>query len=357
MRTSPVTAIFRSSCRPRVPSSRVNGTSRFAIWNTRSDWIRDADAAITWGELKASEAALAAYAFSRLSIDSVDHGVRRSCPIGFERLLVDQHVDGGYAVLRFSARCPARPAQLAIDYSLLFDLDPDHRGLLKLQAAGGAQAAVFSRDRSDLALAIDQPNRWGQLRSFVSEGIWHILHGYDHILFLLTLLLPAVVLHRRGVWEPRSSLREALIDVTKVVTGFTLAHSITLSLGVLGWINLPSRLVESAIAFTVVLGAVNNLVPLVTQRRWLVAFVFGLIHGLGFASVLRDLGLERGSLGSALFGFNIGVELGQLVIVVLLVPLIFLLRESFVYRRLVMPAGALMIGAVAAYWFVGRAFG
>lgn len=317
----------------------------------------DANAAITWGELKASQAALAAYAFSRLAIDSVDHGVHRSCPIGFEQLLVDQHVDGGYAVLRFSARCPARPTQLAINYSLLFDLDPDHRGLLKLQAAGGAQAAVFSRDRPDLALAVGQPHRWDQLRSFVTEGIWHILHGYDHVLFLLTLLLPAVVLHRRGGWEPRSSLRDALIDVTKVVTGFTLAHSITLSLGVLGWINLPSRIVESAIAFTVVLGALNNLFPLVTRRRWLVAFAFGLIHGLGFASVLRDLGLERGSLGIALLGFNVGVELGQLAIVVLFVPLIYLLRESLLYRRLVMPMGALAIGGIAAYWFVGRAFG
>ena len=318
---------------------------------------RDGDATITWGELRASEHALTAYVFSRLSIASVEQGVRHSCPVRFERLLVDQHVDGGYAVLRFSAHCAARPTQLALDYSLLFDLDPDHRGLLNLQAAGSSQASVFSHDRPSLVIAVGAPDRWRQLRSFVTEGIWHILHGYDHVLFLLTLLLPAVVLHRAGGWAPRSSLRDALIDVTKVVTGFTLAHSITLSLAVMGWVNLPSRIVESAIAFTVVLGALNNLFPVVTERRWLVAFVFGLIHGLGFASVLKDLGLELGSLGVALFGFNAGVELGQLVIVALFVPVIYLLRESLFYRRLVMPMGAVTIGAVAAYWFVGRAFG
>lgn len=318
---------------------------------------RDGDAAITWGELRASQYALAAYAFSHLSIDSVDREGRRSCPIAFEQLLVDRHVDGGYAVLQFHALCPARPAQLAISYSLLVDVDPDHRGLLNLQAAGSSQAAVFSGDQPSLTLAIGEPNQWQQLRSFVGEGVWHILHGYDHVLFLLTLLLPAVVLHRQGGWTPRSSLRDALFDVTKVVTGFTLAHSITLSLGVMGWVNLPSRIVESAIAFTVVLGALNNLFPVVTERRWLVAFVFGLIHGLGFASVLGDLGLERGSLGAALFGFNVGVELGQLAVVVMFVPVIYMLRESLFYRRLVMPMGAVTISAVAAYWFVGRAFG
>lgn len=316
----------------------------------------DGDSAITWGELKARQASLGDYAFSHLSFQSIDAGASQPCPLRFAQLLTDEHVDGGYAVLRFTVECPSRPTQLAMTYSLLFDLDPDHRGLLDLRAGGSSQAAVFSRARPQLTISLNKSQPWRQFRAFVAEGMWHILHGYDHVLFLLTLLLPAVVLYRQGRWEPRLSLRDALLDVAKVVTAFTLAHSLTLSLAALGWVNVPSRIVESAIAFTVVLGALNNIVPIVTHRRWLVAFVFGLIHGLGFASVLRDLGLARGSLALALSGFNIGVEIGQLAIVLALVPLTYLLRESLFYRRIVMPGGAVLIGSVAAYWFIGRAF-
>lgn len=317
----------------------------------------DGDTAITWGELKSREASLAAYAFSRLSLQSVERRGHSACPIRFEQLLIDRHVDGAYAVLRFTADCPARPAKLAVNYSLLFDIDPNHRGLLDLRLGDSSQAAVVSAGHPSATIDLGTPRWWPQFRSFVREGIWHILHGYDHVLFLLTLLLPAVVLYRQGRWEPRQSLRESVIDVAKVVTAFTVAHSLTLSLAVMGWVNAPSRIVESSIAFTVVLGALNNLVPIVTQRRWLVALAFGLIHGLGFASVLGDLGLERGNLALALLGFNVGVEIGQLAIVLVLVPLAYWLRATFFYRRIFMPAGAAAIGGIAAYWFVSRAFG
>jgi hypothetical protein len=317
----------------------------------------DGDSAITWGELKSRQQDLARYAFSHLSFESVSEGQRLLCPLRLQQMLTDQHVDGAYAVLRFVAECPVRPVQLAVRYSLLFGLDPNHRGLLDLRTDNSSQAAVFSQDTQMLTFGLNKPRAWPQFRAFVAEGVWHILHGYDHVLFLLTLLLPAVVLYQRGRWEARSSLREAMLDIAKVVTAFTVAHSLTLSLAVLGWINAPSRIVESVIAVTVVLGALNNLFPVVTQRRWLVAFVFGLVHGLGFASVLRDLGLEQGSLALALLGFNVGVELGQLAIVLVLVPIAYQLRASLFYRRVVMPGGAAVIGGLATYWFVIRAFG
>jgi hypothetical protein len=192
------------------------------------------------------------------------------------------------------------------------------------------------------------------LRAFVDEGIWHILKGYDHILFLLTLLLPAVVLYRDGQWQPRESLRQALLDILKVVTAFTVAHSVTLTLAVNGLVNLPSRWVESGIALTVLLGALNNLFPIVRERRWAVAFAFGLIHGLGFASVLADLGLHGWNLALALIGFNAGVEVGQLAIVLVFIPVAYTLRETRFYRRAFMPGGAIVIGCLAAYWLTIR---
>jgi hypothetical protein len=150
--------------------------------------------------------------------------------------------------------------------------------------------------------------------------------------------------------------RQALAQVAKVVTAFTVAHSLTLSLAVLGVVAPPSRLVESLIALSVMIAAANNVVPVVTRYVWGVAFGFGLIHGFGFASVLVDLGLPKSALALALFGFNLGVELGQLAIVAAFLPFAFafLLRRTSSYRRWLMPAGSLAVAGIAMLWLVER---
>jgi hypothetical protein len=312
------------------------------------------DGAITWGELKAARNRIADYAFTRLRLEGIGGGDRNICPPRLTGLLVDEHVDGHYAVLRFSADCGLRPTEVAVHYRLLFEADPTHRGLLKFIGAGGEQAAVLSREAPRASLSASSPGRWQQLAAFVSEGIWHILKGYDHILFLLTLLFPAVV--RRGAegWEGRESLRDTTVEVLQVVTAFTLAHSLTLSLAVLGLVHMPARWVESAIALTVLLGALNNLKPVILRRRWAVAFGFGLVHGLGFASVLADLGLRGANLALSLVGFNAGVEIGQMLIVLAVLPLAFLLRDTALYRRTFMPAGSAAIVLLAGYWLIVR---
>ena len=160
----------------------------------------------------------------------------------------------------------------------------------------------------------------------------------------------------RKKWQAVETFRAAFVDVFKIVTAFTIAHSITLSLATLGVISLPSRWVESAIAASVVLAALNNVWPLFHGRRWMVAFAFGLIHGFGFASVLADLGLPREALALALVGFNLGVEGGQLAIVAVFLPLAFALRRTSFYRRAVMVGGSLVIAALAGVWLVERVF-
>ena len=312
------------------------------------------DGAITWGELRAGEARIAEYAFSHLSIEALGRGDREVCPVRLTELLVDEHVDGRYAVLRFSVSCALAPVELNVKYSLLFEIDPTHRGLLEVSSGGREQAQVLSQEIPSVTLNADSPDRGQQLRAFVVEGIWHILKGFDHILFLLTLLVPAVVLYGSGGWQPRASLREAAIDVLKVVTAFTVAHSLTLSLAVLGFVHLPSRWVECGIALTVMLGALNNLRPVISERRWAVAFVFGLVHGFGFAAILADLGLRGVDLALSLVGFNAGVEVGQLAIVAAVLPVAFMLRHTYAYRRAFMPVGAVAISLIAAYWFLAR---
>ena len=313
----------------------------------------DGDGAITWGELKSKQAEVDAYALARLALRA-DGGDCRLQPVEH---LVDDHSDGAYAVLRFAAECAAESFKtVEVEYSLFFDLDPTHRGLLRVERGGDTTTGILSPERPRLEVSAEGRSKLRQFADYVREGVWHIWIGFDHILFLVSLLLPSVFLLRERAWVPAERFRDAFWDVFKVATSFTVAHSITLSLAALSVIALPSRLVESTIALSVVLAALNNIWPLVHGRRWAVAFGFGLIHGFGFASVLTDLGLPRDALLLALVGFNVGVELGQLAIISVFLPLAFALRATAAYRRVVFVGGSAAIVLIAAVWLVERAF-
>ncbi len=312
----------------------------------------DGNGELTWDEVRAKHDAIAAYALSHLSLSSADV----LCPSTAGAQLIDQHSDGAYAVLRFSAVCSAKISALKVNYRLLFELDPQHKGLLKLQYRGLTSSAIFSPDAAAQKFALAEPDRLQQFADYLTTGVWHIWLGFDHILFLLSLLLPAVLIWWDRQWRPAPSLHGCLLDVLKIVTAFTLAHSITLSLATLQVIALPSRWVEAAIAASVVFAALNNIVTLLPTRRWLAAFGFGLIHGFGFASVLTDLELPQGVLLLALVGFNGGVELGQIALVALFLPLAYGMRKSWVYRKLVLLGGSSLIALIAGAWFTERAF-
>jgi hypothetical protein len=315
----------------------------------------DGNGDITWGEVRARHADIAAYATARLAVTADD----RPCTLAVGEQLVDSHTDGAYSVLPLTLACEAKqPQRIALAYTLFADLDPQHRGLLKLTARGATRTAVLGAQGAPVAFELGAIDRWSAFTDYLREGVWHIWIGLDHILFLLSLLLPSVLLWQAAArrWDAVPNFRVAFVDVLKIVTAFTLAHSITLSLAALGIVELPSRLVESVIAASIVVAALNNVRPTVIARLWMVAFGFGLVHGFGFASVLADLGLPREALVLALVGFNLGVEVGQLAIVVAFLPLAFALRRTRLYRRWVMVGGSIAIAALAIVWFVERAF-
>jgi hypothetical protein len=311
----------------------------------------DGDGVITWGEVRARDSAITAHALSRLTV-AVD-GSR--CSLRAKDLLVDWHSDGAYAVLVLDLACPAKGTAVDIDYKLLFDVDPLHRGLLQFSDAAGTRAAVLSPAISRVRFTLNSADLMHTAYVYWREGVRHIWIGFDHVLFLLTLLLPAVLCRHAGRWRGADRIRPVVVDTIGVVTAFTVAHSITLCIAVLGVVSVPPRPVESAIAATVVLAAANNLYPVVVGRRWAIAFALGLIHGFGFATVLTDLGLPAGALAVALGAFNLGVECGQLVIVGIVVPLAYAFRATWVYRRVVLDVGSLVVAAVALKWFVERA--
>jgi hypothetical protein len=313
----------------------------------------DGDGAITWGEVRAKHADIAAYAGARLVVQADG----QPCRVSVGAQMLENHTDGTYSVLPLAIGCGASATQVSVGYTLFADLDPQHRGLLNLRARGIARSAVLDPQAPAQTFDLARADRWAQFVDYAREGVWHIWIGFDHILFLLSLLLPAVMLWRAARWHPVDDFRAAFWDVFRIVTSFTVAHSITLTLAALHVIALPTRLVESAIAASVVVAALNNVKPVVLGRRWAVAFGFGLIHGFGFATVLAELGLPSDALLIALVGFNLGVEVGQLAIVALFLPLAYSLRRSTLYRRAVMLGGSLLIALIAAVWFVERAFG
>jgi hypothetical protein len=319
------------------------------------------DGTITWGEVKAHRDAIERYVLPNLTIK----GDGLTCQITPVGQMIDTHSDGAYDVIVFKALCDKEvPDQLTILYHLFQDIDPYHRGIISVYARGQTSGAVLGPQNPSTTLNLNQPDRWRQFKSFVIDGIWHIWTGPDHLLFILSLLLPSVLICRRrprtpfdkGVWEPAKRFWPAALELVKVISGFTVSHSVTLSLSVLGFVNLPSRLVESGIALSVIVAAFNNIYPIVTRRAWVVAFAFGFIHGLGFASALAGLKLPPVAMAVSLGGFNVGVEIGQESVVMPLIMLAFAIRKTSFYRIGVLRIGSWIIIAVASLWLIQRVF-
>lgn len=310
----------------------------------------DQDGAITWGEVRAARQAIVASALSRMQI--MVNGAPQEIEV--RDLLINNHSDGAYVVLDLKVAAVDSGAPIEIDYSFLFDVDPTHRGLVRFDHNGFTSTHVLSPESPHLSLTVEGVSYWRMFGDYVREGVWHIWIGLDHILFLLSLLIPAVLALCNRQWQSVERFKPACQEVLKVVTMFTLAHSITLWLAVMEYVTLPSRLVESTIAFSIVITAVNNVYPFVAMKRWGIAFGFGLIHGFGFANVLLDLGLSDVALGLSLLGFNLGVELGQLAIVVVFLPLAYLARNTVAYRQLVLRAGSVLIAGLGLIWMYER---
>jgi hypothetical protein len=305
----------------------------------------DGDGAVTWGEVRAREGEIAGHALGRLGIAAPGG----ACVLRARPLETVEHSDGTYLVLGFTGACP--PGPLAVDYRLFAGVDPQHRGIVRLE---GESPVVMVPGQGARTFATAGRPASPRALSFVGEGVKHIWGGLDHVLFLVALLLPSVLRREGGEWRAVPAIRSALVDVAKIVTAFTAAHSLTLTLATLGLVSVSSRVVEPAIAASVALAAVNNVRPLFGPDRWVVAFALGLLHGFGFSSVLADAGLTAGALGTALVAFNVGVEIGQLGIVAAFVPAAFFLRHTAAYRRVALLAGSAVITAVSLLWIVQR---
>ena len=267
---------------------------------------------------------------------------------------LDTHTDGRYAVLETTLHCPAAVRRLTLDYRLFASSDADHRGILRIDAGGNTRSAVLVPGTGALAFDV-AGGRTRSFAGFVVEGMHHIAIGADHVLFLVTLLMVAVWRRQDGGWVPRRAARSAWREALGLVTAFTVAHSITLALAAGGVLAPPARWVETLIALSVLVAALDNLRPMLPGPRWPVVALFGFVHGFGFAGPLQDLGLRRGELALPLLGFNLGVELGQLALVALLLPLAVAYRGRRIYRIAVVGGGSAVVAVLALAWTLQRA--
>ena len=311
------------------------------------------DQQITWGEVKSQRDNIAAYAFARLRLERDNE----TCSPSLTELQIERHTDGAYSVLRINPGCAQSQHPTSLVYNLLFDIDATHRGIFQDKRQNRSTAPqILSPEHRSLDLRRHKHTLFKSFRQYLADGIAHIWIGFDHLLFIFTLMLPTVLQFKHHRWQAVEHLRPALLDLVKVMTAFTLAHSITLSLAVFNIVKLPSQLVESAIALSIIVVALNNLRPVFTHARWRLAFGFGLLHGFGFANVLIDLGLSSSSMIVSLLGFNLGVEMGQIALVTLVFPIAASLRHTTLYRHWVFSGGSTAAALIASIWMFERIF-
>lgn len=305
---------------------------------------------ITWGDVRGRAAAIEAYALPRLTLSSGG----AACPPGPVELLADERGGTGYAVLRFTARCAAPLRQVRIGYALMFDLDPQHRALLDFISGSSFHVAVLSPAAPRLTMEAGSRLRQ-TFAEYFRVGADHILSGPDHLLFIAILLFPAMFRRTAGGrWRPVERFLPAFLETTRILSAFTVAHAITVTAATLGWVDIPSRVIEGAIALTIAATALDNIVPVLPERRWVLAFGFGLIHGMGFATALGPLSLPAWPLAVALFSFNLGVEAVQLLAAAIVLPVGFALRNLRVYPARLLPGASGLAGLLALAWFAQR---
>jgi hydrogenase/urease accessory protein HupE len=286
-----------------------------------------------------------------LNLDSMhDHfGETISITVAGEQLvlrnnsgtLVSDELGNSFVDFLFSGELSSRPWRITLTLDIFDDFGPRHKNLVKVISGSEIVQAIFTIDDAEQSIAFEgkDVSLLRQIGQFLWLGMEHIFIGYDHILFLMGLIV----------------LGGSFRNLIKIVSSFTVAHSITLILAALQIVLLPSRLVESVIALSIVYIAIENFLVKDTDQRWLITFIFGLMHGFGFAGVLTELGLPARGLVVSLLSFNVGVEIGQVVIVAIVFPIILWVTKTRWQRQVVYGLSSLIL-IFGLMWFLERAF-
>jgi hypothetical protein len=331
----------------------LNGQVKLDVLDLKEVLTLDinANGELTWGEVQASTEVIQNYISNGLRF----FADKEQCMLNVNNQLELQELTGvTYLVLPFSSQCP-KMSQLSFEYSLLFDAAANHKAIFSLRVE--SEQHVFIVDDQNVRNSIDvsenKSSSWATFGAFIYQGIFHILIGLDHILFLLTLLLTLCLYRQMNEWKNIESKKIIIRKTLMIITSFTIAHSITLSGTALGIIPVMGSWIEVAIAASILFNVINNLFPMI-KKLGLITFIFGLIHGMGFAGALSEFGFTKEHQLLSVLGFNLGVEIGQLGLLVVFLPILLWLRKSNYYKRYGMQLLSLLVGGVAIYWILER---
>jgi len=316
------------------------------VWTVFID--QDFDGIVTWKEVLDARPSLEPSVLREISLARGG----APCTLRFKDVALAERTGQNYLSVALTGDCP-KEGLLAVSGSLFMTGDASQRVLLSAARGEEKIAGVLSPDAPVWNEPV-RPSAWASFVRFVREGVWHVLIGYDHIAFILLLLLPAVLRSVDGQWRSAESLSQVARDIVTIVTAFTIAHSTTLALAVTGTVHLPTQPIEVAIAASIAFAGGLNLLPRLSGLRLPLAFGFGLVHGFGFANALREIDASGSALLPLLAGFNIGVELAQLAIVAAVLPLIYLARNRRWYTSGVLPLGSCALGAAGIVWLIQR---
>ncbi|WP_345291806.1 HupE/UreJ family protein [Kangiella marina] len=302
------------------------------------------DGNLTWADLKSSHPKVINYFQKSADFNSSDE----SCDVswGSDISLQDSY---GETLLKQPVTITCSQP-ITVHYTAFFNTTSDHKLLINWELTEGQTQAIIQSPEQPFAVSTSSQSAWDTFLFYLYQGMIHIWIGLDHVLFVLTLLLHFV---NKPASQNTSTLKTAnafnLKSMVWLVTGFTIAHSITLTLTALDWISVSSKWAEVGIAISVAYSALNVVTHWI-KRLMLMTVAFGLLHGLGFAGALSELGLCKSHQLTSIIGFNLGVEIGQIAIILAALPVLWLLKAKESLRKFVVPASSLAIFALGMFW-------
>lgn len=316
------------------------------VWTVFID--ADYDGNVTWQEVQNAKGALGSAVLAQIALQRGG----APCALAVDDFALASRSEQNFLSVALTATCP-QPGLAAVGGALFMSGDASQRVLLS--AVRGEEQLTGVLSAADPAWSEPvKASAWRSFARFVGEGVWHVLIGYDHIAFVLLLLLPSVMRPVDGKWAGALGLRQVAREMVTIITAFTIAHSITLALAVTGAVELPIQPIEIAIAASIAVAGLLNLLPRLSRLRLPLAFGFGLVHGFGFANALGEIDAAGTSLLPLLAGFNIGVEFAQLGIVALVLPAIYAMRSTRWYAGAVLPLGSCALGMAGVVWLLQR---
>jgi len=352
-----ISSLFGDILKENFITFDLNSSSPTVLVDFESDNLAkfiklDADGSgiITWSELRAKRNEIEKLVLRHIEVFSDE----KSCKLTPKSFEVYRRVHQSYIRYYLNLGCKLPKNSLRVKYDLFFDVDKNQKAFVKKSTVSQKPVILSPRVRETTFKIKKEKSKFELFKEFLVDGIWHIWMGYDHILFLLMLLIPSI--YAKGL-IPIDNFSKVLVNILKIVTAFSIAHSITLALSVTELVKINPNFIEVAIALSILFTAVNNIFFFLKGEIWVVAFLFGLIHGFGFANVLNDMIDKKSSFATLLVGFNLGVEVGQIAIVLSLLPIFYFLRKTSFYKKYILKGFSIVTIFVSSYWAIDRAFG